>query len=371
MLSLVRIYSIFYYFLIGTSSIAFAQDPTNVYFDFAPFSPDQAQFAADLQYFQSSANYDDSGGAFEDLPGDNSFSELNSRLRASYDIAPLWRLLAGARVASVTSEDDTDSRTNSELNEIQLELVFAPVYQLSHRVYHEAIGTAALNEVTVDTDAAITGEATNRFRVGARYAYLLGSFELLTSIAFDYLDDGRSSRAPYSAGAKWHLGEWSIYGGVQGFLSVTNDQFSETPQERSAITDRVNGGSFRYYSIDPSLLETQAHVDWMLSETVNLSLGVTKTLNGTNSAEGFGVLGGLAFRWGGTDDSLNKGERVRKKRMKRRRGRRYNPDEDFELREEQYDESLFQRKKKNKKRRRRRQPIDVDGAIDSTIEDLE
>lgn len=354
---------------------SFGQDSTTTFFDFAPFNPDQVQFSADLLYFQSTANYDDSGGSFEALDDGHSFSEINMRLRGSYDIAPLWRVVGGARVNSVTTEDDVDSRTNSELNEVQLGLVFAPVYQLTQRIYLEAFGTAALNSVETNTDNAITGEGANRFRVGARYAYLLGSLEFLSSLHFDYLDDGRSSRLPYAVGAKWHLNNLGIYGGVQGFFSATNDEFSETPQQRNIVTDRVNGGSFRYYGIDPALLETQAHVDWMMSEGVNLSLGISKTLNGTNAAEGFGVIAGLAFRWGGTDDSVKKKGSVRKRRIRRRRGGRLELDEDFELREEQYDEELFEKRqrknRKKKRRRKKRRPIDVDGAIESTIEDLE
>jgi hypothetical protein len=350
------------------ASSALAIDPLTPNYDFGPMAPNQMQFSAVTHYFNSTANYDDQGGAFEQLDDEHSFSEVNTRIRASYDIGAVWRLKAGTRINYVTAQDDEDIRTNSELNEVFLGLVYAPVYSLSHRLYLEASGVMALNQIDPDAgDDSITGEGANQALVGARYGYLFGRFEVLGSVHYQYMTDGRSARIPYSAGARLTLGDITIFGSVFGFFSNSFDEFTETPEERTDITDRVNAGSLRYYAVDPSLLNSQLSLDIAVSRQASITLGATKTLNGLNAAEGFGVVAGLEFRWGGADISADKTD-IKRARAKRRRGGRIDPESDFELKEERYDEGLF--KPKTKKRRRRR-PIDVDKAIDSTIDDLE
>ncbi|NQY99548.1 MAG: hypothetical protein HRT45_02640 [Bdellovibrionales bacterium] len=351
---------------------AYAIDPLTPNYDYAPMSPNQMQFSAVTQYFSSTANYDDQGGAFEQLDDEHSFSEINTRLRGSYDIAPVWRLTTGARINFVTSQDENEVRTNSELNEVSLGLVYAPVYTLSQRLYLEARGVLALNTIDpVAGDDAINGEAANQALIGARYGYLFSRFELLGSLHYQFLTEGRSARIPYSAGARLMFSDFSVFGSVFGFFSNTFDEFSDNPKERTDVTDRLNAGSLRYYAVDPSLLNSQISFDVALSKKANLMIGVTKTLNGLNAAEGIGIVAGLEFRWGGADINTNRTD-IKRARAKRRRGGRVDPDSDFELKEERYDEGLFKPKpKKRKRRRRRRRPIDIDDAIDSTIDDLE
>lgn len=336
-------------------------------YDFAPISPGRFHLSPNVYYFKSEANYDSSGGSYDDLPNGGYYQNISGNLNTAYDMNSHWRVLAGLRLAHATSDDGTFQRTASELNEITLGFLLTPYYAVSTRVYLELIGTIALNTFDDTTDEVITGEGTHNVMAGAKVSQMLSSLELFASLHLQYFSDGRSARIPWRIGSTLHLGALKLIGSLFGYQSVVDDELTDTPAQRTQVTTRVNGASQRYYSVNPSLLDTQAGIAFQPFPDLQMELGATKTLNGESAAEGLGAYLAVTMYWGG-DDGDTAHYRKRRRKILRQKPK---PEERFETKQEDYDEELFRNDRLKKRQKRRRQAIDVDRAIEDAVLEFE
>lgn len=334
--------------------------------EMSPINPGRIHGHIFLDHFMTQANYEEGGGSFEDLPNGGSYSNTSIRARATFDIHSQWRLISGLRFSHAISDDGTFQRTNSELNEISAGLAMAPFYSLSSRFYIDILGTFALNEVEPATDDSLTGEGAHFIFGGIRYSHLVSRFEIFSSLHLQYYMDGRSTRIPWRVGGLYHFGSLKILAALSGYESITDDEKEPNPSERTSVTNRVNGGSLKYYSVNPQLLNSQVGVMWQFRHDFVIEGGLTKTINGDSTAEGIALYAGASLFWGGNDEEVRRPIRKKRRRVLRRGSK---PAERFRTQEESYDEDLFQERRKKRKKKRR--PINIDKAIDETIKEFE
>jgi hypothetical protein len=240
----------------------------------------------------------------------------------------------------------------------------APIYTLNSRLYLEGIGTFAVESYDESTDEALTGEGAHNLKAGAKYSLLLGPVELFSTLHLQWYLDDRAKRLPWRVGAQLHLGSFKIHGSVFGFQSIVDDEWTETPNRRAVVLNRVNGGSARYGALNPSLLDSQLGLGWHPYHDIRFEIGATKTLNGENAAEGLGAYLGFSMYWGGEDTDLSE----RKKSQRQLLRKKLAPEDRFKTKQESYDESLFD---DGRQKRKTRPSVDVDKAIEQTVEELE
>ena len=341
-------------------SLGIDHGPIVTGYELAPVSPGRFHLSPNVYFFKTTANYDSSGGSFDDLPNGGSYQNISGNLNLAYDMNSHWRVLGGFRLANATSNDGTFDRTATEFNEITLGFMVTPYYSVGTRVYLELVGTAVLNAFEDTTDEVLTGEGAPNVIVGSKVTQMLSLLEFFGSLHLQYYSDGRSARIPWRLGAIAHFGTFKVIGSLFGYQSVIDDESTDTPTDRTNVTNRVNGGSQRYYAVNPSLLDTQAGVAWQPFPDLQVELGLTKTINGESTAEGLGAYLGVAMYWGGDDGDTGRSRKRRRKILRHKP----KPEERFETKQELYDEELFNNKKLNKRKKRRRQAIDIDKAIE-------
>ena len=98
---------------------------------------------------------------------------------------------------------------------------------------------------------------------------------------------------PYGIGHQFLFSRLSIGAELDGYTSLTSDDSST----KSTVTDRVNAGSLKYYSANPSLMILEGNFKYRYSPTVNFSGGVGTTVAGANTAYGHHLYAGVEFSW--------------------------------------------------------------------------
>ena len=79
-------------------------------------------------------------------------------------------------------------------------------------------------------------------------------------------------------------------------MSIKDDEKTNQPLDRDSITNQVNAGSKRYYSINPNLTDSELYLKFDLDRDWAVKASAGYTLLGSNSAEGFHL--GASLNWG-------------------------------------------------------------------------
>lgn len=272
-------------------------------------------------YFSSSANYTAGGGSSEELLNGGELTSVMGEFIFSYDWKPDWRFYGGATAGYVETSDGTFTRSNSGLNEI---LAGAQNWYELGRLDLAVQGDFVYPFFKIDeeSDEAFLGEGAMRLRGGAWAIYPMGAMKPFGYMGFEYRDGGRSFLVPYSVGLKYKLGKIWVQGEYRGYETVVDDADTDNRVDRDVILGDVNGGSYRFYSINPAVSEFALEAGIRLG-SITLLGGVAMTVNGSSAADGWTAMAGLAF----SPTDVSRGKVV---------------EDDFDIRSERFDESVFE-----------------------------
>lgn len=170
-------------------------------------------------------------------------------------------------------------------------------------VVPEAQLTVPITTVSDTTDEVILNEGAVETKLGV---YLSKHTKWLSGYAYGgyvYRSDGRSSLFSYDLQLLKSLSTVQIAAGLWGYYSLTDDAYILEPQRRDAITSRVNGGSLRFYSVNPNLTEIGASVGFPLFDGVFSRFGLSTTMAGERTAAGTTIWATLSYTFGSTAKS--------------------------------------------------------------------
>lgn len=250
----------------------------------------RVQTHATVDYFNTTANYGNAGGSFQDLPNGGSYKNILMRFGAAYDLDPQWHLLGSLLVSKATSEDSVTTRDTVGVSEIG----FGAQYWFMKQpfwVIPEFKFTYPLQRVSASTDDIIIGEGAMSFEGGAWLGKKIGTMRGYGYLGAKYQDEGRAMLLPWTLAAEFRPEQWFIDGGLRGYETIKES--ADSRAEHEFVTNRVNGGSLRYYAVNPSSREVFAELG-MHNKDWSAWVGVSQTFNGEESAAGMTVsVGGL------------------------------------------------------------------------------
>lgn len=270
-----------------------------------------------VSYFTTGSNYTSDGS--QDLFNGGEFTNWTGELSFTYDWRPDWRFSGGVNGGYSESDDGFFTRSNSGANE-----VFASAQKWFESgpldIAPQADFIFPLWRVDEGGDDALIGEGAMRLRAGSWAFWPRGTFKPFGYLGFEYRDEGRAFLLPYSVGVKLKVSQFWIQGEYRGFETIVDDSDTDNQAVRDVYLNRVNGGSYRFYSINPAASEFAAEAGTRLGD-FGLFAGFAITVNGKNAADGYTGYGGIS--WSPTGH------------------RRRDDDDGFNIRGERYDESLF------------------------------
>lgn len=320
-------------------------------------------------YDTTTANYDTDGSGYVALGNGRSYKVFQGRLGGEHWLTEDFSVFAQIGGARSESNDGNFTRTNTSATDLMggLRYVFG---RTPFPVLAEISLAYPFNRVDEYTDDTLTGEGTMKIDSAIWVEFWLSSFRPYGRLGFLYQDGGRSSPAEVLLGAAFDPEGFSI--GSEFYYSKTllEDEFTDTRVRRDTVTTRVDGGSWKYYSVNPEIMGVRAVGSVDLSSTFRLGLVYDHTLNGKASAAGWSALVRLEMGIGNSPSEEEEGIRRPKVLDKE-------PEESdrFQPEPTSYDDTLFQEAKpkvpKRQRKPKHKRPMDVDKALEEVQKSLE
>lgn len=291
-------------------------------------------------YFTSSSNFNRLG-TVKPLPPNQSFSTLTSSLSITHDLSNELSLFAVLDAVYGRSVGSDFERTRFAPTEVKLGADFL-LWESFINVVPEFMLTVPITSIAKDTDEAIVSDGVFEARAGA---YISNHFDWISGYAYGGLafrSGGRSMLFPYEVQLVKAFDSLQISSGFWGYVSILDDEFTSVPGNRTGVTDRVNGGSYRFYSVNPTMMEAGGALGLALGDQTYGRLGLSHTLAGEQTANGFTVWLSVSYSFG-ADEQIGESkhrEKVKKiKKIEEQKQKEFQPDT---YKEEKYFEDSVQ-----------------------------
>lgn len=263
--------------------------------DYQRFRKGTYDFEFETQYFKTDANYTESGGSYQKLLSGQSYEIFNFYLKSSYDLSKRSSMYGNLNIANATSNGMVLSRSNST--------VTGAVLGYAHRFYDEGFDLVAdfytlipFQKIDQNTDTVINAEG-----VIEATGLLRGQVDFPTFSALGYVGatfrQARSALLPWGAGLEANYTKWGWGGKIFGYQSISDDPDTSNRIQRTIVTDRVDASSLLFYSVNPSVIDSEVFARIKFDNVWTLAFGGGATLTGTSTAAGYHAGVSLKYSW--------------------------------------------------------------------------
>ncbi len=337
--------------------------PVTALADLPPvYHVDQMTVSDTSSYFSSDQNYDRYGNKVPLYPyycafSDCKFTTETNSIDGKYDMDSalgVWSFGGGvdinysqSRGPDIVYGGEKD-RSNSQFDDAHFVLQ-KPIPLQMFRIIPEIKGSVAFNPISMSQipevgtsyyDDALTSDNCDTLQAGS---WIVGNFphtRLYAYVGYQYRDDQYASLLPWMAGGLFQFHHFIFGGELDGYSNVTQDQYG---YGRETLTDRVDGGSFKYFAANPIESDYRINLGYSITRDLTLTGAWSNTMSGEEIAAGQTFYATIAYSF---DTSGNSGGHYnddllphdqKKAKSPRRRG-----DRQFQPNYEKYDESLFE-----------------------------
>jgi hypothetical protein len=258
------------------------------------------ELEANSSLYQTQNNYLRSGNTFDGLPNGGSYQLINIDLGARKSFSHAWAAYLETRIGAAESRDATMTRTTSQFNQILVGTDFI-MTDGAFKLIPDLQFVLPL--VRVDQNSNNVQSAEGAMEVMGR---VIARFDITrlrnqTFVGVTYRDEGRATLLNYGAGTELALGTSFLGAEVRGFSTIINDQYTSNSTQREGAALRLNGGSTKFNSINPSLLDSNYWYRWD-NKKWGLQIGGGFSITGASYAAGMQFFTNFIYRLY-TDDS--------------------------------------------------------------------
>jgi hypothetical protein len=288
------------------STTALAQFPMH---DEARREYQQGIWQFDLQstYYKATANYTRAGGQYNNLASGYGYQTLDFDFGTRWTPRKNWGIYASSRVANAESTDPLSTRRNSTFTQVVLGSDFVVYAKRNYQIAPDFSVTLPLERVQVQTDEVTNREGAIEISGQMVGRVTWGQWHPFTFAGFTWRDEDRSALVPFGLGVERDFQQWSLGAELRGYQTAIKDKYSNDPLKREALAVK-NGTALRYYSVDPSLLETNFWMRKDLGESWDLKLGGGASITGQSTSAGWNLVAGITY-------FFNAAERTRTRRQ--------------------------------------------------------
>jgi hypothetical protein len=261
--------------------------------NYKEFKRDHLEMELSSQLFRSEANYLTSGASTTNLASGNYYQLIDTKIGGRYIPRNNWSIFASGTVGSAESKNAAISRGNSTMSDAQIGVDFI-LNSKFFKVIPEIVLSVPFEKVDPATDTVLNNEGVMELRSRVSIQKELGTLRAYGWLGFTYRDEGRSYLMPWGAGVQLNWGRIIFGGEIFGYESVTDDS-DQNAFARSTYTTVANAGSLKFYSYNPSLIDTQVYFTWLVSPQFSIQANGGTTLMGSNMAAGYHV--GLQLKY--------------------------------------------------------------------------
>ncbi len=274
--------------------------------NYKEFKRDTWDFQVGTNYFSSEANYD-SGGKEQNLVSGAKYTLLDLNFESRYIPRRDLSVFGMLNVGNSESDNTIAKRSNSTINELIAGMDFI-AYSDQFELVPELGVLVPFEKVDQNSDSSLNSEGVLQVwgRLIAQKDF--GKFQGYGWAGIQYRADGRSILLPWGIGGRFRIPRVRLGGELYGSQSISDDQDKGTNKEltRAAYLNQVNAGSLKFYSINPSLIDTMAYATFLMTPNWSLQVNGGMTVAGTNAAAGFHVGGFLRYTFDMTEGYVEK-----------------------------------------------------------------
>lgn len=248
------------------------------------YEPRTFEISGGATYFATTSNFNNVGTNVN-LLGSNKYALLDSFLEARYVFKELWSVKGQAFITNAESKNTDFTRTNSTLNMLSLSADWM-VYRGFMDVIPELSVLYSLDPIADNQDSVMTNEGTTEITgmIKAQNNYSWFSY---------YGGIGYKFRSERSGVMPWYLGgglQWKYsFLGLElgGFQTIVDDGANGTEESaRNALMQKVNAGSYRFYTVNPSHIEARVNLDIGFSRGFVLKTFLANSISGQMYSSG-------------------------------------------------------------------------------------
>jgi hypothetical protein len=282
----------------GLFSIIFSLLLTN-YSSANPYGKRSGRLAFDIKtsFFSTTENLDNSGDIV-DLAAAHDYEEIKTNIRSEYDYSRNLTLYGDLTVNSATSNDGIAERSETAMSDLTVGFEYVlsrgtfmimPSFQIKAplKTYSEDTDSIIITNNSMDVEGLL--HVSKRFR-----PFYVRGYAGLT-----YRTEGFSMLLPLGAEVLYNSRRFTMAGGIESYFSITDDDYASDEDRRTDVTNRVNGGSLTYYSVNPSLTKVYALAKFYLEPQLYLGGGVKQSIFGESAAYGTEFFANFGFSFGG------------------------------------------------------------------------
>ena len=270
---------------------------------FRSYRADRADFDITVDYFKTTANFISDGSKTNLLSG-TYFQIINTTIGGRYVLLQDWGVAAGLNVGSGESTDALATRKNSTLNKA----FFGTDYQIFNTHFWSLVADFsyfyAVEKIDPAADNALNSDGADEVKGTLTTALDFNGIVPFGQVGIDYRMQGFSTLLLYSGGLELHFDDIKLGGLLKGQATLKNDDDTDKPFLRDLVTGRVNAGSRKFDSINPTLVDSEIYLKYNFDSNFSLKTFGGYTVIGTNNAVGFHA--GATVTWGFGGDSASK-----------------------------------------------------------------
>ncbi len=268
--------------------------------NYKEFQRDRWDFEVGTQFFYSEANYPSSGGGSQNLFSGNHYQLLDVNFGTRYMPQKNWSVFGWGNIGSAESKNSLATRSNSSFNEMAAGFDFL-MYSEGFQLVPEIVALMPFEKVDTSSDTVLNSEGVFEVRSRLVAQKDFGMWRGYGWLGFNYRGDGRSFLMPWGAGAQFKMNRHRWGAELLGYQSISDDTNNKDSVIRTAYINSVNAGSLKFYSANPSLIDTQVYATWALHPKWSLQANAGMTLTGTNTAAGYHVGGFIRYSFDMTE----------------------------------------------------------------------
>lgn len=304
------------------------------------YEPRTFEISGGATYFETNSNFNNVGSKVN-LLNSNKYTLIDSMLEARYVFKELWSVKAQAFISNAESRNTDFNRTNSTLNTLVASSDWM-VYRGFMDVIPELTVKYSIDPVSTNQDSVMTNEGVMEVigMVKAQNNYSWFSY---------YAGGGYHFRSERSGVMPWYLGggmQWkhSFLGlELNGFQTVTDDGDKGANEAvRNTLIQKINAGSYKFYSVNPSHIEAALNLDIGFSSGFIVKSYVANSISGQSYSNGMtiGLMVNILF------DTFSNNSKPHDLPVKEVVTSKIDNDEDYKIQtQDGVDQELFQKER--------------------------
>ena len=245
-------------------------------------------------YFKTEENFD-SGGNKQTLTSGNYLQVFDMTSKLRWGISENFGLYGGFNVAASESNNTLATRKNSTLNEVSAGIDYRILSFQTFDLFSKLTYIHPIEKVDRNSDSVMNSNGASQIIPEIGILMPFGTFGLYGTAGYNYRGEGLSGLVPYRVGGEMTFSGFSMYAGLDGFASVTDDKETATSVNRDIVVNRVNAGSKKYYAVNPNEMNVDVGMNLQMNSSWGLSFFGKYGVVGSNTAAGYLV--GAGFTW--------------------------------------------------------------------------